>query len=173
MAQIARMLRRAFQAPNMIDLVINSVSARLRAVGAPPLPMLPSPRRRANHGPPMPHRGFRLVLVPLLLRAAVRRLAGELALVLRPRQQSRAGRALNLLATMMAKVGTARKIKIAVNPSLLATNLPTMGGTAVALVAPAVADLAENQVAAPTEEAEMCLGTVSYTHLTLPTTPYV
>ena len=96
-----------------------------------------------------------------LLRAAVLHQAGELALVLRPRQQSRAGRALNLLATMMAKVGTATKIKIAANPSLLATNLPTMGGTAVALVAPAVAHLAEElriRVAAPTEEAEMCLG---------------
>ena len=100
-------------------------------------------------------------MVRLLLRAAVLHQAGELALVLRPRQQSRAGRALNLLATMMAKVGTARKIKIAANPSLLATNLPMMGGTAVALVAPAVAHLAEGiriQVAAPTVEAEMCLG---------------
>ena len=85
--------------------------------------------------------------------------------MLRPRQQSRAGRALNLLATMMAKVGTARKIKIAANPSLLATNLPTMGGAAVALVAPAVADLAVNQVAAPTEEAEMCLGTRTMTSI--------
>ena len=104
-------------------------------------------------------------MVRLELRAAVLRQAGELALVLRPRQRSRAGRALNLLATMMAKVGTARKIKIAANPSLLATNLPTMGGTAVALVAPAVADLAENQVAAPTEEAEMCLGIKTMTSI--------
>ena len=86
----------------------------------------------------------------------LRRPAGELALVLRPRQQSRAGRALNLLATMMAKVGTAKRI--AANPSLLTTTLPVVGGAAVALVAPAVADLAVNQVAAPTEEAEMCLG---------------
>ena len=118
--------------------------------------VLSNPRRRLNQVPLTPLRGSRLVVAHLVLRAAVLHLVGELALVLRPRQQGRAGRALNLLATMMAKVGTAKRI--AANPSLLATNLPMMGGAAVALVAPAVADLAENQVAAPTEEAEMCLG---------------
>ena len=121
--------------------------------------VLSSPRRRLNQVPLRTSRGIWLVVVRLLLRAAVLHQAGELALVLRPRQQGRAGRALNLLATMMAKVGTAKRI--AANPSLLATNLPTMGGTAVALVAPAVAHLAEGiriQVAAPTVEAEMCLG---------------
>ena len=77
--------------------------------------------------------------------------------MLRPRQKSRAGRVqTSPLATMMVKVGTAKRI--AANPSLLPTTLPVVGGAAVALVAPAVADLVEIQVAAPTEEAEMCLG---------------
>ena len=92
-------------------------------------------------------------MVHLQLRAAVAHRAGELALVLRPRLRSRAGRAPSPLATTMVKVRTAKKI--AVNASLLPTTLPVVGGAAVALVAPAVADLAVIQVAAPTEEAEM------------------
>ena len=77
--------------------------------------------------------------------------------MLRLRQKSRAVRVrTSPLATMMVKVGTVKKITV--SPSLLPTNLPVVGGAAVALVAPAVADLVEIQVAAPTEEAEMCLG---------------
>ena len=54
-----------------------------------------------------------------------------------------------------ATVGTAKRI--VVNPSLQPTTL--LVGAAVALVAPAVADLAVIQVAAPTVEAATCLGT--------------
>ena len=103
-----------------------------------------------------PPRGAQLAADRPLRRVAEAHRARELA-VLRPCQRSRAGRVrTSPLATTMAKVGTAKRI--AVNPSLLTTTLPVVGGAAVALVAPAVADLAENQVAAPTEEAEMCLG---------------
>ena len=109
------------------------VLTRLRAVGTPPLPTL-RPQLRA-----VAHR------------------AGELALAQRPHLRSRAGKVrTSPLATTKVKVRTAKKI--IVNASLLPTNLPVVGGAAVALVAPAVADLVEIQVAAPTEEAEMCLG---------------
>ena len=77
--------------------------------------------------------------------------------MLRPCRRSRAGRVLTSpLATTKATMGVAKRI--AANPSLLTTTLPVVGGAAVALAAPAVADLAVIQVAAPTEEAEMCLG---------------
>ena len=80
-----------------------------------------------------------------------------LALAQAPHLKTPAGKVqMSLLAATRVKMRTAKRI--VVNASLLTTNLPVVGGAAVALVAPAVADLAVIQVAAPTEEAEMCLG---------------
>ena len=132
MTRIARTLRRASRGQNMIDLWIKSFPTPLRAVGIHPL--------------------------AVLLLVAVARQAGELALAQRPHLRSRAGR-VRMSPLAMTKVTVRTAKKIVVNASLLPTTLPVVGGAAVAQAALAVADLAVIQVAAPTVEAEMCLGT--------------
>ena len=148
----------------MIGLGIRSFPTPLRAVGVHPL-TLPKPPKRGRVQRPLRRlwAAWSVVDRPLR-RVAEAHQAGELALAQQPHLRSRAGRVrTSPLATTMVRVGTAKRI--AVNPSLLPTTLPVVGGAAVALAAPAVADLVEIQVAAPTEEAEMCLGTGTMTSI--------
>ena len=141
MAQIARMLRRAFQAPNMIDLVIKSFPTPLRAVGVHPL-TLPKPPKRGRVQRPLRRlwAAWSVVDRPLR-RVAEAHQAGELALAQRPHLRSRAGRVrTSPLATMKVTVRTAKRT--VVNASLLPTTLPMAMGAAEVLVALAVALLA-------------------------------
>ena len=131
MAQIARMPRRASRGQNMIDLLIKSFPTPLRAVGVHPL--------------------------AVLLLVAVARQAGELALAQQPHLKTRAGKVqTSLLAATRVMMRTAKRI--VVNASLLPTNLPMVGGAAVALAALAVAqavvqeDLA--RLAAPSQQGQ-------------------
>ena len=158
MAQIARMLRRAFQAPNMIDLVIKSFPTPLRAVGVHPLAVLMLPRR----GRLQRHmRRLWATCLPVdrpLLRVAVARQAGELALAQQPHLRSRAGRVqTSPLATTKVTMRTAKRI--VVNAGLLPTTLPVVGGAAVALVVPAAAPVDQVVPVVPAVGAATCLGT--------------
>ena len=158
MAQIARMLRRAFQAPSMIDLVIKSFPTPLRAVGVHPLPVLMLPRQGRLQRLVRCPRAACLPVDRPLLRAAVAFLAGVLALAQPPHLKTRAGRVqMSLLAATRVTMRTAKRI--VVNASLLPTTLPMAGVAAVALVALAVAPVVLVAPVVPAVEAAMCLGT--------------
>ena len=136
MAQIARVPRRAFQAPNMIDLVTKPVLGVQRALG--------------TLGTAMIHQSLHPLGTQLLRVVAVLP-AGELVLVRLPPQRRRGVR-MSLPTTMAVTMRTATRI--VVNASLLPATLPMAVGAAAAVVPVALAALV-----APTVEVATCLGT--------------
>ena len=141
MTQIARVPQRAFQAPNMIDLVTKLVLGVQRALG--------------TLGTAMIHQSLHPLGTQLLRVVAVLP-AGELVLVRLPPRRRRGVR-MSLPTTMAVTMRTATRI--VVNASLLPATLPMAGGAAEAQAALAEAPVVQAALAAPTVEVATCLGT--------------